>query len=112
MFEAGNVALQFITNLRPLIDAVAERDPDLASQLSRAACSAALNTAEGSRRSGRDSKARYRLASAECAEAGTAVQIAEAWGWIDPAAAAPALALADRLRAMLWRLRHPRPSRR
>ena len=71
MFEAGNVATQFAINLRTIIEAVAEHDPDLARQLRRAAGSVALNTAEAGRRSGRDSKSRYRIAASECAEAAT-----------------------------------------
>ena len=108
MFEASNVALQFITNLRPVIDAVMDHDADLARQLRRAASSAVLNTAEAGRRSGRDSKSRYRIAAGECAEAAAAVHIALAWGWVDAAQTSAALELADRLQAMLWRLRNPR----
>ena len=109
MFEARDIAEQFVANLRSVVEAVADRDPDLASQLRRAATSAALNTAEAGRREGRDRKSRFRIAAGECDEAACAVRIAIAWGWVDPAAAQPALALADRLQAMLWRLRHPRP---
>lgn len=108
MFEAGNVALQFTTSVRTIVEAVDLHDVDLARQLRRAAVSAALNTAEAGRRAGRDSKSRYRIAAGECAEAVAAIQVAEAWGWVAAAQAAVALELADRLQAMLWRLRHPR----
>ena len=108
MFEAGHVSLQLVSAIRPVVAAVRSHDVNLADQLQRAATSAALNTAEGSRRSGRDAASRYRIAAGECAEAATAVRIAVAWGHLDDAAAAASLALADRLLAMLWRLRHPR----
>jgi four helix bundle protein len=108
MFEAQTVAREFIVAVRPLVEQIELRDPNLADQLRRAATSAALNTAEGNRRDGRDRASRFRIAAGECAEAATAVQVAAAWGYIPDAAGAPALALADRLCAMLWRLRHPR----
>ena len=108
MFEALSVAREFIVAVRPLVAQIELRDKSLADQLRRAATSAALNTAEGGRRDGRDRAARYRIAAGECAEAATAVQVAVDWGYVPTAAAAPALVLADRVRAMLWRLRHPR----
>ena len=108
MFEAREIAEQFVASLRYVIETVADRDANLGSQLRRAAISTALNTSEGGRRTGRDRKSRFRIAAGECDEAMSAVRIAIALGWVEPAAAAPADALADRLRAMLWRLCHPR----
>ena len=108
MFEARDIAEQFVASLRYTIEVVADRDANLGSQLRRAAISAALNTSEGGRRTGADRKNRFRIAAGECDEAMTAVRIAVALGWVDPAAAATADALADRLRAMLWRLCNPR----
>ncbi|MBK9037293.1 MAG: four helix bundle protein [Myxococcales bacterium] len=108
MCEASVVALEFITALRAVVAQIAAHDPDLASQLRRAASSAALNTAEAWRRSGRDRAMRFRIAAGECDEAATAVRIAQRWGHVPDDAAAPALALADRLAAMLFRLQHPR----
>ncbi len=108
MFEAQSIAHAFIVAVRPLVEAVELRDRSLADQLRRAATSTALNLAEGSRRDGRDRASRYRIASGECAEAVTAIHIAVAWGYVAEPAGADALALADRLGAMLWRLRHPR----
>ena len=109
MFEARNVAEQFVASLRYIIETVADRDANLGSQLRRAAISAALNTSEGGRRTGRDRKSRFRIAAGECDEAMSAVRVAVALGWVTPAQAQPAAALADRLQAMLYRLRHPRP---
>ena len=109
MFEAREIAEQFVASLRYNIETVADRDANLGSQLRRAAISTALNTSEGGRRTGRDRKSRFRIAAGECDEAMSAVRVAIALGWVDPIATAPADALADRLRAMLWRLCHPRP---
>ena len=106
MFEASNVALQFVASIRPIVERVADRN--LADQLFHAATSAALNTAEAGRRIGRDRRHRARIAASECAEAVVAAQIAAAWGWVGDADLADALALADRLQAMLWRLANPR----
>ncbi|MBL8626385.1 MAG: four helix bundle protein, partial [Myxococcales bacterium] len=92
----------------PLVEQIELRDRNLADQLRRAATSTALNTAEGNRRDGRDRAARFRIAAGECAEAATAVQVAVDWGYVPTAASTAPLALADRLGAMLWRLRHPR----
>ena len=108
MFQAQIIAQEFIVAVRPLVEAIELRDRNLADQLRRAATSAALNVAEGNRRAGRDRAARFRIASGECAEAVAALRIAVALGCVADDAIVEALGLADRLCAMLWRLRHPR----
>ena len=108
MFQAQIIAQEFIVAVRPLVEAIELRDRNLADQLRRAATSAALNLAEGSRRDGRDRASRYRIAAGECTEAVAALRIAVAWGYIGDDAGAVALGFADRLCAMLWRLRNPR----
>ncbi|MBE7448143.1 MAG: hypothetical protein HS111_04415 [Kofleriaceae bacterium] len=60
------------------------------------------------RRSGGDWLHAFRIASAEAAEAVTRARIAAAWGHVDAADLAEVLALADRLQAVLWRLRQSR----
>ena len=107
MFEAAHVAEEFVASLRIPIERVAERDANHGSQLRRAAISAALNTSEGGRRTGKDRKHLFRVGAASCDEAMTAARIAVALGWVETADIAPAEALADRLRAMLWRLCNP-----
>ena len=108
MFHAQTIAHEFIVAVRPLVVALELRDRNLADQLRRAATSAALNLAEGNRRDGRDRAARFRVASGECAEAVEALQLAVAWGHVAAEAIVDALGFADRLGAMLWRLRYPR----
>ena len=108
MFEAQSVAESLVVTARPLVERIALVDRDLASQVRRAITSAALNLAEGNRRAGRDRIARFRIAAGECGEAAAALRIAVGWGYLDSADVAPALGLADRLGAILWRLRHPR----
>ena len=108
MFQAQIIAQEFIVAVRPLVLAIELSDRNLADQLRRAATSAALNVAEGNRRDGRDRAARFRIASGECAEAVAALHIAVAWAYVADESIAAPLALADRLCAVLWRLRHPR----
>ena len=108
MFHAQTIAYEFIAAVRPIVVALELRDRNLADQLRRAATSAALNLAEGNCRAGRDRVARFRIASGECAEAVAALRIAVALGCVGDDAIGEALGLADRLCAMLWRLRHPR----
>jgi four helix bundle protein len=108
MFQAQIIAQEFIVAVCPLVEAIELRGHNLADQLRRAATSAALNVAEGNRRDGRDRAARFRIASGECAEAVAALRIAIAWEYVAEDAIATPLALADRLCAVLWRLRNSR----
>ena len=108
MFHAQVIALEFIAAVRPLAIAIEERNRNLADQLRRAATSTALNVAEANRREGRDRASRFRIASGECAEAVAALQIAVVWGYVAADAIGDAVGFADRLCAMLWRLRYPR----
>ncbi|MEZ4400298.1 MAG: four helix bundle protein [Kofleriaceae bacterium] len=108
MCQALAVAEEFVSLVLPVVEATEPRDANLASQLRRAATSAVLNTAEAWRRDGRDRANRFRIAAGECEEARVAVRIAVAWRYVAADVAAPSLAHADRLAAMLWRLRHPR----
>lgn len=105
-FHAFDVALELIRELRQPLAAIAERDPALASQLQRAAASVPLNLSEGRRRQGRDRLHLWRIAAGSADEVVASLRVAEAWGHVDPASVAPALALCDRVLAMLWRLTH------
>ena len=104
MLDAQQVTLELITVLRSVVEEVRTRSPDLAEQIRRAATSVALNLAEGTRRGGRDKKRVYRIAAAETQEVKTALGVAAAWGYVTPATIAPALALAERVGAMTYRL--------
>jgi len=105
-FDAFDVALELIRSLREPLASIAARDPSLAQQLRRAAASVPLNLAEGRRRSGRDRIHLWRIAAGSADEVVASLRVAEAFGHLDAAAAAPALALCDRVLAMLWRLTH------
>jgi four helix bundle protein len=80
-------------------------DAELRDQATRAAKSAALNTAEGAGRISPRDKARcFAIARGECAEAAAAIEIAAAVGATTQAAVDTVNAIAHRLCAMLTRL--------
>jgi four helix bundle protein len=106
-FDAYDLALQAAAALRPLLDAINRRDPDLCRQVRRASSSVAMCLDEGSQRTGRDRFHLYRVAAGSAAEVRTALPLATTWGFITPQQAAPAHALLDRVVAILWRLTHP-----
>ncbi len=103
-FEAYDVGLQLIRSLRAPVAALTRRDPDLARQLVRAGSSITLNLSEGNQRAGKDRLHLFRVALGSAAEVVASLETAEAWGHLASAEVAAALELADRVRAMLWRL--------
>ena len=105
-FHAFDVAIEMIRQLREPLTAIVARDPALAEQLRRAAASVPLNLSEGRRRHGRDRIHLWRVAAGSADEVAAGLRVAEAWGHLDTASTAPALALCDRILAMLWRLTH------
>ncbi|MBE7450445.1 MAG: hypothetical protein HS111_16570 [Kofleriaceae bacterium] len=109
MFVAHGIAMQLITAIRPVVERVAPRDRRTAGQMRRAARPAPPPTPpRAAPCSGGDRLHAFRIASAEAAEAVTHARIAAAWGHVDAADLAEVLALADRLQAVLWRLRQSR----
>jgi four helix bundle protein len=103
-FDAFDLSLDLIRSLREPLVALTERDPSLAQQLRRAAASVPLNLSEGRRRNGRDRLHLWRVAAGSADEVVASLRVAEAWGHVDASSIAPALALCDRVLAMLWRL--------
>jgi four helix bundle protein len=100
-FHVYDLALELIRACRPLIERVARRDRSLAEQLRRAVQSAALNLREGNRRVGGDRLHSFRIAAGSADEVVGALEVAEAFGYLARADVEPALALADRVLAML-----------
>jgi len=107
-FDAYDLALQAASALRPLLDPINRRDPDLCRQIRRAASWVAMCLAEGSQRTGRDRFHLYRVAAGSAAEVRTALALATSQGYIPRRQAAPARALLDRIVATLWRVTHPK----
>jgi four helix bundle protein len=103
-FDAYDRSLDLIRALAPLLPRLVAADKGLEDQLRRSARSVLLNIAEANRRKGADRANRFRWALAEAAEVSAALEAAIAGGSLDALDAVEALALADRVRAMTYRL--------
>ena len=108
MFIAYEVATELIRELRPLVPAIKKFDRDLADQITRAGTSVMLNLGEGRRRGGGDQRRFFTYAQGSASEILTALDTADAWGWIVDGR--KARAILDRLLALLWRLVHGQAS--
>jgi len=108
MFITLNVSIEVIAALRAIVAELQRRDQDLADQIRRAASSAALNVAEGSKRSGKDAAHFYRIAAGSCAETRAALEVARGWGHLDTLELGAVERLLDRQAALLHRLNHRR----
>jgi len=80
----------------------------LGDQLIRSSSSVPANLAEGAGRAGRDRLHHWRVAYASALEADSHLRLLLAAGAADAAAAQRAIDLFDRVRALTWRLIHPR----
>jgi four helix bundle protein len=80
----------------------------LADQIVRAASSVPANLAEGHGRSGRDRQHHWRIAYASAKEVDSHLRLLAQAGAIDISRANTALRLFDEVRAMTWRLLHPK----
>jgi four helix bundle protein len=81
----------------------------LANQVIRSASSVPANLAEGSGRGGRDRHYHFRIAYGSAKEVDIHLQLLVSAGGVEASAAEPALRLIDDVRAMIWRLIHPKP---
>ena len=92
--------------------AIARRVPaplkSLADQVVRSATSVAANLSEGHGRSGRDRLHHWHIAYASAKEVDTHLRLLVGAGAVDVGRARVALDLFDQVRAMTWRLLHPR----
>jgi four helix bundle protein len=92
--------------------AIARRVPaplsSLADQVVRSASSVAANLSEGHGRSGRDRLHHWHIAYASAKEVDTHLRLLVGAGAVDAGRAQAALDLFDQVRAMTWRLLHPR----
>jgi four helix bundle protein len=104
MLVAQSITNDLIRSLRPVVAELRRQDGDLASQITRAATSVALNLAEGTRRTARDKRRVYRIAAAEAQEVKMALETIAAWGYLDDAVLAVPRALADRVGALTYGL--------
>ena len=103
-FDALEVSLELISQLRNTHGIIRQHDSDLAKQIRRAASSIALNLGEGERRRGRDRTHCFRIAAGSARETQVALRVAIAWGIVDRAGCQDAVELLDRILAMTWKL--------
>ncbi|HVY26305.1 MAG TPA: four helix bundle protein [Polyangiaceae bacterium] len=103
-FHVEECAVELNTVLQPLVLCVQRRDRALADQLSRAAASVALNIAEANGSDPGNRRARFFTASGSARETRTALRLGVARRYYVEEDATAALALVDRVLAMLWRL--------
>ena len=103
--DAYRVALELVAWLRPLVARIARDDQDLAHQLKRALPSIPQNLAEAMRRTGRDRAHLLTVALGSADEVRCVVDIALAAALLQADEAETAEKLADRVCAMLYRIR-------
>ena len=82
MLRIYDVVLELIREVRPLLEAIGRKDPDLERQCRRALSSIALNISEGTYSQGRNRIARYHNAMGSAREALACFETAEALGYV------------------------------
>jgi len=107
-FQTLDLALQAAGTAIALANRVPARLRSLADQLIRSAASVPANLAEGHGRTGRARMNHYRIAYGSAKEVDVHLRILASAGAIDGSKANEALELFDRVRAMIWRLVHPK----
>ena len=103
-FNALDVSYRLIEALTAIVPAIERNDRDLADQIRRAATSVSLNLAEGQCSMKGNRQKHYAIAHGSANEMKAGLFVARAWGWIDQSN--QALAIIDRLLALLWKLTH------
>ena len=102
--QVAELSVQLIETLRPLIGRIKARDRSLADQLTRAASSVCLNIAEAQHSDPGNRRARLFSAAGSASESLMAVRVAVAWGYFGPNDGRSAIALLDRILAILWKM--------
>src|SRR5215204_6953688 len=102
--QVAELSVQLIEALRPLIGRIKARDKSLADQLTRAASSVCLNIAESQHSDPGNRRARLFSAAGSANESLMAVRVAVAWGYCGQNDGKPAIAVLDRILAMLWKM--------
>ncbi len=103
-FDAYDRSLDMQRALAPLVKLLATHDADLTKQLRRAATSVTLDISEANRRAGKDRSHLFRVALGSAAEVTACIDTAVAHEYLDLELAVEVLSLADRIRAMTFRL--------
>ena len=105
MLKIHSVAIGCCAEIRVVAERVGRRDPALADQLRRAMASVALNIAEGAGSQGKNRNARYYNALGSAREVGSALEVAQAFGYVGEVDAGLVEGL-DRIRATLYCVLH------
>jgi four helix bundle protein len=100
----SDLSLEMVVAVRPLVARIKRQDRSLADQLVRAASSVCLNTAEADYSDPGNKRARLFTAAGSANATRAALRVAVAWSYCAPREAEAALALLDRIVAILWRL--------
>ena len=103
-FVAYKIALEAARQLVAPLEAIERRDRDLHKQIKRAMQSVVLCLAEGDRRRGQDRTHLFRIASGSAAEIIAALELSDAWGYVNHETSKPAIHLLDQVLAILYRL--------
>ncbi len=99
--EAAGVSITLVTRVPAPLKSIAD-------QVIRSASSVPANLSEGHGRTGRDRMHHWRIAYASAKEVDTHLRLLVHARAVDEGQAADAIELFDRVRAMTWRLLHPR----
>ena len=83
MLRIYDVEVEFLGDLKGLVESVARHDRSLADQARRAGASIALNTAEGSGARGGNRRVRYETALGSAREVRACLHVARAYGYLD-----------------------------
>ena len=109
-FDAQDKADRAATNAISLVMRVPAPLKPIADQVIRSASSVSANIAEGRGRSGRDRLHHWRIAYGSAREVDSHLRLLVGTGSIESSRADKALQLFDDVRAITWRLLHPRSS--
>ena len=82
MLKIYAVVLDVVRGVKPVIEEIERKDPDLARQMRRAVSSVALNLSEGSYSRGRNRGARYHTAMGSMRETLSCIEVSVALGYV------------------------------
>ena len=102
--DIERTALEVISCIRPLVIAIERFDKDLGKQIRRSSSSVPLNISEGALSQGKNRNARFYNAIGSARETRTALEVAQAWGYLETNQLKAPLDAYDKIIATLYRL--------
>lgn len=102
--QVGELSIQLIESLQPLMPRIKAKDKALEDQIRRAASSIALNIGEAEFSDPGNRRARFHTAAGSAGETRNALRVAVAWRLVATRDAEPAQQLLRRIIAILWKL--------